>query len=102
MKFRCDAKDSLVTEAEFTEFLGIAPQHTLTCVPYEATGMDQTEWEHEECDASGHVVARYTTTFALDDSGAVAFFKKRGLDGTALQQGRMPMEKFLAAMAKSS
>jgi hypothetical protein len=43
MKFRRDAKDSPVTEAEFAEFLGIASQHTLTCVRYEATGMDQTE-----------------------------------------------------------
>jgi hypothetical protein len=97
-----DAKESPVTEAEFAEFFAIAPGHTVTCIRYEATGMDQSRWEHEERDALGRLVARYTTSFGIDGSGAAANFQKRGLDGAVLEQKYMPMEKFLAAMAKSS
>jgi hypothetical protein len=97
-----DPKDSAVTESQFAEFFGIAPGHVLKCVRYEALFMDVSEWEHEERDAAGQLVARYVTSFALDDSGASARFQKYGADGALLAQKPMPMERFLSAMSKSS
>jgi len=105
MSFRVvslDPKESPVSEAEFAEFFASPPDHTVTCIRYEATGMDQSRWEHEERDALGRPVAGYTTSFGIDGSGASAVFQKRALDGTVLEQNYMPMEKFLAAMAKPS
>ncbi len=101
LRVSLDPKTSTITEAQFADFFAGAAEHTLTCIRYEAPGMDRYEWEHEERDAAGQVVARYTTWFAADDSGASAGFEKRGPDGATLAQESMPMEKFCSALFKS-
>lgn len=96
-----DPKSSAIAEAQFAAFFGSAPDHILRCVRYEAPSMDGYEWEHEERDATGALVARYVTSFALDDSGASAQFEKHGPDGALLACKPMPTEKFLSAMSKT-
>jgi hypothetical protein len=94
-----DPSSSRISEEQFAKFFGIPRQHSLRCTKYEA-GMDITEWEHEERDASGVSVARYRTWLGFDESGAGTGSQKYGPDGGLIEQRLIPIEDMLAADSK--
>ena len=96
-RIQLDPKNSRVSEAQFAAFFGVPPGHSVRCIRYEA-GMDINEWEHEERDASGTLVARYVTNFGVDGSGASVSCFRYGADGGSGDRVMISDHAFLEAL----
>jgi hypothetical protein len=59
--------------------------------------MDMTEWEHEERDSAGALVARYETWLGFDSSGTGTGTAKYGPEGSLLEQKPIPINEMLTA-----